>query len=188
MENNDGKQKYKAIIKRYSSDEITGENSSCVVDEKYTYAKNIESAKRNIAFQCRKNGIRLGYVEGDGMYYSTWCDIDKIDLEDNFGVVFDDNYNQEELKEILDGKYKKIKQVKKLDFFHPNGLTQTILRDDDYFLNNRANHFIIIDGEDEKYAQYDENDNNSIGAFIIICNHKGDTRIEFYVGCQLGDD
>lgn len=87
-----------------------------------------------------------------------------------------------EVKEILNGKYTKIKQVEKLDYFHPNGITQTILRNDDYFLNNRANHFIIIDGEDEEYCSYDENDETKEGAFIIICNHKGETRIEFYVG------
>lgn len=87
-----------------------------------------------------------------------------------------------ELKEILNGKYKKIEQVDSLDFFHPNGITQTIERNDDYFLNNRANHFIIIDGEDEEHSIYDENDNTNIGAFILICNHKGDTIIEYYIG------
>lgn len=78
------KQKYKAIIKCYSSDETTGENDSYIYDEKYTYAKNIDEARRNITYQCRRNGIRLGYIEGDGVYYSTWYDIDKIDLEENF--------------------------------------------------------------------------------------------------------
>lgn len=93
-----------------------------------------------------------------------------------------ENYVLEEIKEILNGKYKKIKQVEKLNFFHPNGNTQTILRNDEYFLNYRGNHFIIIDGEDEEYCIYDEDDNTDMGAFILICNHKGDTVIEYYIG------
>lgn len=92
------------------------------------------------------------------------------------------NFNNEEIKEILNYKYKKIKQVEKLNYFHPNGITQTILRDDDYFGNNRADHFIIVDGYDEDYCEFDENDNTNMGAFILICNHKGDTRIEYYIG------
>lgn len=79
------KEKYKAIIKRYSFDEISGENDSFEILQKYTYAKSIEEAKKNITYQCLKdNGIILGNIKGDGMYYSTWCGIDEIDLEKNF--------------------------------------------------------------------------------------------------------
>lgn len=77
-------------------------------------------------------------------------------------------------KEILNGKYKKIVKVDFLEFFHPNGETQTILKNDDYFLGNRANHFVIIDGYDEDY--------DNVGAFILICNHKGSTTIQYYIG------
>jgi len=92
--------------------------------------------------------------------------------------------NENEIKEILNGKYKKIEEVDTLDFFHPNGITQTILRNDDYFLGHRADHFIIVDGSDEEYDEYDESKPyySKTGAFILICNHKGDTIIEFYIG------
>mgnify|MGYP001852939754 CR=1 FL=1 len=50
--------------------------------------------------------------------------------------------------------------------FHPDGRSGCIEKNDDYFFNSRANHFIVISGWVEGLGE-------SIPVFLIICNHKG---------------
>lgn len=82
-----------------------------------------------------------------------------------------------DLEEVLDGKYKDKNMVEEDigidETFHPNGVVQTIAKEDDWFLGYRGNHFIIIDG------YYEECPNR--GAFIFMCNHKGTLIIKSFV-------
>lgn len=80
------KEKYKAIIKRYFSDETTGESGEVENSdiERYTYAPSIEKAENNIRYHLKQDdGIDLDYTYGQGSY-STWYAIDKIALEKEF--------------------------------------------------------------------------------------------------------
>lgn len=80
------KEKYKAIIKRYFSDETTGESGEVENSdmERYTYATSLEKAENNIRYHLKKDdGIDLDYTYGQGNY-STWYGIDKIALEKEF--------------------------------------------------------------------------------------------------------
>ena len=64
-------------------------------------------------------------------------------------------------------------------FFHPNGVVQTVTRDDDRFLGYRANHFVLVDGYvEDGFMESEEPQNDT---FLLICNHKGITEIVAFI-------